>query len=61
MTVKLLTEHHLELTQDIIWESGKNTRKHHVQESLNVSPFPAGDLKAARRVRASPASLPCDP
>ena len=28
------------LTQDIIWESDKNTRKHHIQESQEVSPFP---------------------
>ena len=25
----------------------KNTRKHNIQESLEVSPFPAGDHKAA--------------
>ena len=36
------------LTQDTIWESHKNTRKHHIQESQEVSPFPAGDHKAAR-------------
>ena len=36
------------LTQDTIWESDKNTRKHHLQESQEVSPFPAGDNKAAR-------------
>ena len=36
------------LTKDTIWESGKNTRKHHTQESQEVSPFPAGDHKAAR-------------
>ena len=27
------------LTKDTIWESGKNTRKHHIQESQAVSPF----------------------
>ena len=27
---------------------GKVTRKHHKQESKEVSPFPAGDHKAAR-------------
>ena len=32
-------------TQDTVWKSDKNTRKHHIQE---VSPLPAGDLKAAR-------------
>ena len=31
-----------------IWESDKNTRKHHIPESQEVSPFPAGDHKAAR-------------
>ena len=36
------------LTQDSTWESDKNTRKHHTQKSLDVSPFPAGDHKAAR-------------
>ena len=36
------------LTQDTIWESDKNTRKHHMHESQVVSPFPAGDHKAAR-------------
>ena len=36
------------LTQDTIWENDKNTRKHHIQESQVVSPFPAVDHKAAR-------------
>ena len=36
------------LTQDTVWESDKNTRKHHKQESQEVSPFPTGDHKAAR-------------
>ena len=35
------------LTQDPTWESDKNTIKHHMQESQDVSPFPAGDHKAA--------------
>ena len=35
------------LTKDTIWESDKYTRKHHTQESQVVSPFPAGDHKAA--------------
>ena len=34
------------LIQDTTWESDKNTRKHHIQESQEVSPFPAGDHKA---------------
>ena len=34
------------LTQDTTWKSDKNTRKHHIQESQEVSPFPAGDHKA---------------
>ena len=35
------------LSQDTTSESDKNTRKHHKQESQEVSPFPAGDHKAA--------------
>ena len=35
------------LTQDITWERDNNTRKHYSQESPEVSPFPAGDHKAA--------------
>ena len=35
------------LTQDTIWKSDKNTRKHHTQESQEVCPFPAGDHKTA--------------
>ena len=34
------------LAQDTTWESDKQTRKHHTQESQEVSPFPAGDHKA---------------
>ena len=36
------------LTRDTIWESDKNTRKHHTQESQEVSAYPAGDHKPAR-------------
>ena len=36
------------VTQDTIWESDKNTRKHHMQENQEVSPFPACYHKAAR-------------
>ena len=28
------------LTKETTWESDKNTRKHHIQESREVSPFP---------------------
>ena len=35
------------LTQDTTWERDKNTRKRQTQESQEVSPFPAGDKKAA--------------
>ena len=35
------------LTQGTAWESDKNTRKHHIQQSQGVSPFPAGDHRAA--------------
>ena len=31
-----------------VWESDKYTRSHHIQESQEVSPFPAGYHKAAR-------------
>ena len=31
------------LDQDTTWKSHKNTRKHHIQESQEVSLFPAGD------------------
>ena len=31
-----------------MWESDKNTRKHHIQESQEVSPFLVGDHKATR-------------
>ena len=31
-----------------MWESDKNSRKNHIQESQEVSPFLAGDQKAAR-------------
>ena len=34
-------------TQDITRESEKNTIKHHIQESQEVTSFPAGDHKAA--------------
>ena len=30
------------------WESVKNTRKYHIQESQEVSPFSTGDHRAAR-------------
>ena len=35
------------LTQDNTWESGYNKRKHHIQESQEASPFPAGGHMAA--------------
>ena len=35
------------LTKDTTWESDKNTRKHNIQESQEVSPFPAVHDKAA--------------
>ena len=38
----------LQVTRDTIWESDKNTRKHHTQENRGISPFQAGDHKAAR-------------
>ena len=41
------------LTLDTIWESDKNTRKHHIQEGQEVSPFPTGDHKGARNRHGS--------
>ena len=37
------------LAQDTVWESVRNTRKHHIQEIQEVSHFPTVDLKAARK------------
>ena len=39
------------LPQETTWESGKNIIKHHIQESQEVCPFPAGDHKAAMNTR----------
>ena len=36
-------------TRDPIWESDKNSRRHYTQEIQEVSRFPAGDHKAARK------------
>ena len=36
------------LTRDTIWKSDINTRKHHTQERQEVSPFQAGNQKAAK-------------
>ena len=36
------------LTQDTIEKSDINTRKHHIQENQEASPFPAGDHNSAR-------------
>ena len=36
------------LSQDTIWKSDKNTINHPIQESQEVSSFPAGDHKATR-------------
>ena len=41
------------LTQDITWESDKKTREFHIQASQEVSPFPAGDHKAAMKRQES--------
>ena len=35
------------VTKDTTWESDQNTRKHHIQESQEVSPFQAYDHKIA--------------
>ena len=43
----------LQLTHDTEWESDKNTRNHHIQESQGASPFPAGDHKATRNRKDS--------
>ena len=39
------------LIQDAILKNEKYTRKHHLQENQEVSHFPAGDHKAARRIQ----------
>ena len=36
------------MTRDTIWDSDQNTRKHQTQDSREISPFLAGDHKAAR-------------
>ena len=41
------------LTKDIVWESDRITRKHHIQESQEVSPFTTGDNKTARNRHGS--------
>ena len=41
------------LTQDHIWESDKKSRKHHIQERQEVSPFSAGVHKTARNRQGS--------
>ena len=45
------------LTKDTIWESDKNTRKHHIQESQEVRSFPTGNLKAASNRDGSMAKI----
>ena len=40
------------LTQNSILANGKH-KKHHIQESQEVSPFTAGDYKAARNCKES--------
>ena len=46
--VKICNRHYQapHVTQDTIWETDKNRIKHHIQESQEASPFPAGDHKA---------------
>ena len=48
VTIRNRYNHIAHLTQDTLWESDKITREHQTQESQEVSPFPAGDHKAAR-------------
>ena len=48
------------LTQDAIWESDKNTRKHQIQRTQEGSPFPASDHKAARNRQDSMAKTNTD-
>ena len=49
------------LTQDTIWKSDKNTRKHCTQKSQEVSPFPAGDHKATRNRQVIITDIKKDP
>ena len=39
------------LNQNTTWESDKNTIKYRIQESQEVSPFLAGDHKAAMNIQ----------
>ena len=41
-------------TQNTTWESDENTIKHHIQESKEVSPLPAGNHTAAMNPSADP-------
>ena len=41
------------MTQNTTWKRDKNTRKHHMQESKEVSSFPAGDNRAAMKRQES--------
>ena len=41
--------YHTCLAQDTLRESDKNTRKHHIQFSQEVGPFPTGNLKTAKK------------
>ena len=36
------------LDPETVWESDRKTRKHHIQDSQEVSHFPTGDHKATR-------------
>ena len=36
------------MTQDIVWDSDKSTRKRDTQENQEINPFSVGDHKTAR-------------
>ena len=42
------------------WEGDKNTRKHHIQESQEVSTFSAGDQEAAKDTQYSMTNMKHD-
>ena len=44
---KIRNRYNQVLTHDTTWESDRNTIKHHIKESHDVSPFPTDDHKAA--------------
>ena len=51
--IKIRHNQESHMTQNTTWKNDKNIRKHHTQKSQEVSPFPAGDHKAAKNRQES--------